>query len=195
LIGEDPALVKEMFDQDAEMTINMMEMLDEPDLNFEYDGVWIWGDIAYNKGMLFSPRAYRELLMPAHKRIFDFCHARGKPVVHHCDGKLVQVLPLLIEAGIDAIHPIEVKAGNDVLQIKRQYGERLTLIGGIDARLMVDRQAIEQEMREKMPVLKAGGRYIWYSDHSVPPDVSFSGYRHIMSLLDELGGYQATGSQ
>ena len=81
------------------------------------------GDIAYNKGMLFSPEMYRDLIMPLHKELLG---RLGDYVIYHTDGLLTGCLPLLLEAGIRGINPVEVKAGNDFFDIVDRYGERMS---------------------------------------------------------------------
>ena len=78
----------------------------------------------------------------------------------------------------------------DVFHLKRTYGDRLVLHGGINAVLWDDLEAIEAEMRAKIPVLKESGGYIFSSDHSIPSSVSLQGFRHIVRLAKELGSYE-----
>ena len=82
-----------------------------------------------------------------------------------------------------------VKAGMDPVAIKRKFGDKLVLHGGINAVLWDDREAIEAEMRRVMPKLKKNGGYIFSSDHSVPSSVSFENFKHIVALAKELGRY------
>ena len=72
-----------------------------------------------------SPAMYRALLFPAHKKLFDFAHGCGLPVVLHCDGYVEPLIPSLIEAGIDCLQPLEVKAGMDLLKLKKRFGDQI----------------------------------------------------------------------
>ena len=87
------------------------------------------------------------------------------------------------------LQPLEVKAGMDPVQVKRQFGDRLLLHGGINAVLWDDKEAIEAEMRRVVPALKEKGGYIFSSDHSVPDSVSLENFRYITDLAKELGSY------
>ncbi|OPX21760.1 MAG: hypothetical protein B1H02_07150 [Candidatus Latescibacteria bacterium 4484_107] len=97
---EDPDLIRDIFETHVTLMIRMCQML--MDRGIVFDGTWFNGDIAYNKGLLFSPNAYREALMPSHKRLFDFCNAHNMPVpvIYHTDGDVRDAIPFLIEAGI-----------------------------------------------------------------------------------------------
>lgn len=99
------------------------------------------------------------------------------------------LVPELVEIGLDGLNPMEVKAGMDPAALKGTYGERLLLHGGINAMLWDDLPAIEAEMRRLLPVMKAGGGYIFSSDHSIPSSVSLEGFRRIVALAKELGAY------
>jgi uroporphyrinogen decarboxylase len=79
----------------------------------------------------------------------------------------------------------------DTVALKREYGDRLAFMGGIDVRAMAhpDPRAIEEEIGSKFAVAKPGGGYIYHSDHSVPNDVSLEQYRRVLDLVREYGEY------
>lgn len=188
-MAEDPAFIRDIFETHTTLMIQMCQML--MDRGIVFDGAWLNGDIAYKNGMLFSPSVYREILMPSHKRLFDFFNAHDMPVIYHTDGDIREAIPLLLEAGVRCLQPLEAKAGMDVRRLKEEYGDRLAFMGNIDTRVMStgDRQLIEEEVRSKITVAKQGGGYIYHSDHSVPPSVSFESYRWMMGLVERYGRY------
>jgi len=89
------------------------------------------------------------------------------------------------------IQPLQAHSGLDVRTLKPRYGQHLTFWGNIDARKMSDTpEALEAEVRDKLAVAKEGGGYIYHSDHSVPPEVSFDRYQWLMNdLLVRYGSY------
>jgi len=157
----------------------------------EFDGAFMANDLGYRNGTFFSPAKFREVEWPAHKRLCDYLHERGLPVILHSCGNVSEFVPMLIEAGFSCLQPLEVKAGMDLVALKRQYGDRLSFMGGIDTRAMADPDpaAIEREIATKLPVAKAGGGYIYHSDHSIPSSVSFAQYCRVMELVAEHGRY------
>ena len=183
LMAEDPALVREMFAHNCRITLEMIDLLDS--LGMRMDGYWVWGDIAYTGGMFFSPSMYRELLMPVHSELFG---RLGKYFIYHTDGNMRTCLPLLVEAGIRGINPIEIKAGNDFFEISERYGDRIVLTGGMDVTILGTnvRTEIEREVRTKLQGTR-GKKYIFHSDHSIPPVMSLDSYRYLMGLVDEHG--------
>jgi len=117
---------------------------------------------------------YRELLQPGHARLFAFAHSLGCPVIVHSCGYVEPLVPGLIEAGMDCLQAMEVKAGMDLPTLYRRFGDRIAFFGGLDVRTLItnDRRTIDAEMDAKLlPVLRGGGSYIVHSDHSIPPDV------------------------
>jgi len=188
---DDPGWVMDMMDTVADLVIAAADAMLSRGLRF--DGAFLWNDMAYRNGTFFSPAAYRRLELPSQKRMCDFCHANGLPVILHTDGDVRELIPMLIEAGFDCLQPLEVKAGMDLVALKREYGDRLAFMGGIDVRAMAhpDPAVIEHEIRTKVPVAKQGGGYIYHSDHSVPDNVSFEQYARVMELVAEYGSYGA----
>ena len=82
------------------------------------------------------------------------------------------------------------KPAMDPLEIKKKYGDRLVLHGGINVVLWDDLETVSAEMRRLVPTLKQGGGYIFSSDHSVPSSVSLETFRGIVKLAKELGSYK-----
>ena len=77
---------------------------------------------------------------------------------------------MFIEDGLTCLQPVEVKAGMDLIELKKNFGQRLAFMGGIDVRAMADKNhsVIEDETRRKISFAKKGGGYIYHSDHSIP---------------------------
>lgn len=188
---DDPGWVKDMFMTDAQLCVDMAEEMMER--GFEFHAGWIFDDLGFKHKGFFSPAMYRELLMPAHKLICDCFNAHEIPMLLHSCGYVAEFIPLIIEAGFDCLQPLEVKAGNDLLELKKQYGDVLAFMGGIDVRMMAssDPNDIVREISTKLPVAKRGGGYIYHSDHSVPDNVSFQQYCRVMELVKEYGSYDS----
>ena len=186
----DPDWVKEMADTYAELQINLMEMLFEK--GGKPDGVWFYEDMGFKERPFMSPDMYRDLIFPAHKRTVDFVHSLGLPVIMHSCGFIEPLLPHVVESGIDCLQVLEVKAGMDPLRIQRNYGDRIVLCGGMDARNLVanDRDAIQRELEEKVPVLMQNSGYILHSDHSIPTGCEYETYRFFVDEGRRLGTYE-----
>jgi len=138
-----------------------------------------------------SPDMYRELILPGHQRTVGWAKERGLPVIMHSCGMVEPLLPHMIEAGIDCLQVIEVKAGMDLLKLYREYGERLSFMGGIDVRTLYsnDSALVNAELEAKVPIVKGNYGYVLHSDHSIPNTVSYDTYCYFVERGLGLGRY------
>lgn len=188
LMMDEPEVAKDVFETYTSLILALAQKV--LDMGIDFDGAWFYGDMGYRNSTLFSPACYEELLWPSHKRMCDFFNTKGKPVILHSCGKIESLIPKLIEAGFSAIQPLEAKCGQDVRALKELYGNKITFFGNIDIRKLSGTKAdIEEEISSKLPVAMKGGGYIYHSDHSVPPTVSWDNYRFAMEMLDKYGAY------
>jgi uroporphyrinogen-III decarboxylase len=153
-------------------------------------GLYVWGDVAYDHGMFFSPRYWRDVYKPQLKRLCDAAHRAGLKTIYHGCGNATAIFEDLIEAGVDAYNPLEAKAGLDVVDLKRRFGRRWAFNGNIDVRVLAtnDRQKVRREILTKLNAAKGGG-YILQSDHSVPDNVDPATYDYVIRLVREHGRY------
>ncbi len=187
---EDPGWVKEMIMTLAELNLIMMEFMIKN--GFSFDGAFFYNDMGYRNASLFSPDTYLKTHYQADKMAYGFCHSKNMKVLLHSCGNVKELIPMLIDAGLDCLQPLEVKAGMDLIELKEKYGDKLAFMGGIDTRLMndPDKTKIEQEIKTKIETAKKNGGYIYHSDHSIPNTVSFQDYSMVMELVKKYGVYE-----
>jgi uroporphyrinogen decarboxylase len=132
----------------------------------------------------------RRFLMPAYERWAAEIKAGGCPIIDmDSDGMIEELIPLWIEAGINCCDPIEVAAGNDIVEFRRLFGHRIAYRGGIDKRAIAKGgEAMRAEVMRVTPVLNDGG-YIPGCDHGVPPDISWPDVVEYARLLAHLTGW------
>ena len=153
-------------------------------------GLFIWGDVAYKNGMLFSPKIWKKIFFPVIKRICTELHKAGALLIYHGCGDSRAILDGLVKAGIDTYQPLEVKAGMDVLRLKEKYGNSISFMGNIDAQNVLT--GPKEEMRKNLlHKLKAaaGGGYIPSSDHSIHSGISIDNYDYFIKLIKKYGKY------
>ena len=152
------------------------------------DGMSFSEDLAYNKGLLCSPRQLGELFLPYWRELIDFLHSYDLPVTIHSDGNITEALPVIVEAGFDAINPVEAKAGCDALGIAEVYRDRMAIKGGLDVRVLEsgDRALIRRTVRGLVQGMKRlGVGYIFGSDHSVSANVAYRDYSYAVEVYRE----------
>ena len=159
------------------------------DAGYTFDEIHWPDDMGYKGTTFFSPALYRELVQPFHRRAVEWAHKKGIYARLHSCGDIRKLLPDIVATGIDALNPLEVKAGMDALRVKREYGDKLTLHGGVNAVLWDDRDRIVAEIERLVSALKEGGGYIFASDHSIPSSVSLENFRTIMECVKQCGSY------
>jgi uroporphyrinogen-III decarboxylase len=154
------------------------------------DGMVIWGDVAYTKGMFFSPDYWRSYFKPCVKAMIEVCHKHGLEVIYHGCGNVSSILDDYIEIGLDGYNPLEAKAGLDVVDLRKKLGHRLAFCGNMD--VITWANATKEELKKvvltKLNAAKGGG-YIFQSDHSVPSNVSGENYDYVVKLVREYGRY------
>lgn len=183
----EPEWIEDMVDTFSRVTVELQEILFAEEGT--PDGIWYYEDMGFKHKPFFSPNMYKELIQPGHKRTIGYAKSLNLPVVMHSCGYVEPLLPGMLEAGIDCLQVIEIKAGMDLLKLYKEYGDVLSFMGGIDVRTLYsnDRLEIDRELESKIPFVKAGFGYTLHSDHSIPRTVDYDTYRYFIDRGMELG--------
>lgn len=186
----DPDWFQDMCEVYTTMNINLLEILFEQE--GLPDGMWIWDDLGFKNKPFMSPAMYKDLLFPAHQRLFQWAHSKGLPVIMHSCGYVEPLVPALIEAGIDCLQPMEVKAGMDLVKLKKAFGDQIAFMGGMDARTLVsnDLAAVQAELETKLPAAMQNSGYVLQVDHSVPYQVDYDTYKFFVEKGLAMGTYK-----
>ena len=154
-------------------------------------GIAIFDDLAASWGPFVGAETYERVFLPSLRRMIKaYRDAGARFIMHHADGNVLPLLDMWIDAGIDAINPVEYRSGMDVVKIREQYGNRLALIGGLDNCGILPR-GDRSEVRDHVLHLLAAGRHGGYiiGPHSIGPDISIDTMLYVLDLLDEYGNY------
>jgi uroporphyrinogen decarboxylase len=138
-------------------------------------------DMAMKTGPLLSPRVYKQFVYPHLRRVVEFYKDHGvRYVAVDTDGNPEALIPMLMDAGVDIIWPLERAAGQDPVRLRKTYGRSLRLWGGVDKRVLAEGpEAIDTHLRAMVPLIEEGG-FIPTVDHTVPPDVSWENFKYYM---------------
>jgi uroporphyrinogen decarboxylase len=187
LFVDDPEFVREMVEfWTGFVSAVMVRVLDSGVL----DRIGINEDMAYKEKSMISPAMAREFLFPAWSRWCREARQAGVPLVDmDSDGKVNELIPIWIDAGINVCDPIEVAAGNDLNAFRAQFGRAMAFRQGVDKRCIAKGgRAIEDELDRIAPVVRDGG-FIPGCDHGVPHDISWENFIQYSRLLAELTGW------
>jgi uroporphyrinogen decarboxylase len=153
--------------------------------------LWICDDIAHAEGLFFSPDFYRRVLFPWFRKYGEVAARLNVPLIYHNDGRFWEVIPDLVDCGITALQPIEPKA-MDIVEVKRQWGQHLALIGNIDLGGALTRGTpaeVEAEVRARLRELAPGGGYCVGSSNSIATYVPLENYRALLEATRRWGAY------
>ena len=136
--------------------------------------VLLGNDYGSQTGLMLSRAQIAEFALPWTKLLVDQAHAHGLKVIHHSCGAIRDLIPDLIALGVDAIHPIQALAkGMDAAGLKREFGDRVSFCGGIDAQELLVHGTPDQ-MRAKVRELRRlfpTGLILSPSHEAILPDV------------------------
>ncbi|MHC4883444.1 MAG: uroporphyrinogen decarboxylase family protein [Planctomycetota bacterium] len=185
----NPEWIEEMVETYSQLNCDLMDILFEEE--GEPDGIWYYEDMGFKERPFMSPDMYKELIQPGHIKTCNHAHKRNLPVIMHSCGFIEPLLPGMVEAGIDCLQVIEIKAGMDLLKCKEEFGDRIAFCGGIDARKLVanDIEAIKEELETKIPEVMKGSGYILHSDHSIPDTCNYDTYKYFIEEGLKIGTY------
>jgi hypothetical protein len=155
-------LVEKVLDRYVEWSIPIAERLS----GLGFDFIWAADDIAHSQGPFFSPKTYREVILPRIRRVAERIR---KPWAYHSDGNLLPIIEEYLGLGMNAMHPFEPYS-MDVFEFKQNYGERVCIIGNVDINTLTlgSPQDVEYEVKEKIQRLGRGGGYCISSSNSIP---------------------------
>jgi len=189
-IAEDPEWVKALVEKVTDHLLAIgVEQIQR--MGLANTGIGIFDDIANNQGPLMGLKTYEKLFYPSlRKMVKAYKQAGAAKVFHHCDGYIENVLDLWVDAGIDAVHPLEARLGMDPLEIRRRYEGKLAIIGGLDNSIILPSGNYEEIRKHVLRVLDAGrGGGLVLAAHSIGPDISVTTYDYITELWKKYGRY------
>ncbi len=142
---------------------------------FDVDWLWTGDDVAGQQALIMSPALWRTMIKPHLKRVVDIGTGKKLPVAYHCCGALREIIPDLIEIGIQVLNPVQCNCpGMDPLDLKREFGTALTFMGGVDTQGVLPNGTAADVRRATEWLIEGmtsdGGGYILAASHTVPPE-------------------------
>jgi uroporphyrinogen decarboxylase len=179
---DDRPLVERLLDMYVEWT----EVVADHACGLGFDVFISTDDLAFKTAPFFSPRVFHELVLPRFRRV---ARRLTLPWVMHSDGNIVPFLDDVVSVGIAAVHPME-KGAVDIRAVKRDYGDRLCVLGNVDMNLLAIGTA-EEVVRETYELVRdvaPGGGYILTSGNSL------SSYCKVENVLAMSGAVRQWGN-
>ncbi|MFN8446079.1 MAG: uroporphyrinogen decarboxylase family protein [Caldilineaceae bacterium] len=181
---DDPGLIDTILGRYVDWTVSIVRHLRD----LGVDLVWTFDDMAYRSGSMFSPRVLREVILPHVRNVAHAIKGEGFPWILHSDGNVMPLLDDLLTLGFDALHPLEPGPMN-IDAVKRDYGDRLCLVGNIDLHytLTLGTPAeVEAEVKERIQNIGKGGGYMISSANSL---TSYCKVENVWAMVDAICKY------
>jgi len=159
--------------------------------------VMISDDLGSQQGLIFSPRTFRQTFKPRLKRLIEHIHSLAQVKVYmHSDGAVYDLIPDLIEIGVEGLNPVQYTArGMELERLKRQFGKDLGFFGGSLENESLSYSAPDDVRRivaETIKVLAPGGGFLFASIHNITPEVPPENILALFETARQYGGYRAS---
>jgi uroporphyrinogen decarboxylase len=192
-LAGDPALARRVMERILEVKIAYWSRV-LPLVEGSVDVVGEADDLGGQERTLFSPATYRDLVKPLHRELFDFLHAHtdAKVFFHTC-GAVRELIPDLIQIGVDVLNPVQVSAaGMDTAELKREFGRELVFWGGgVDTQRVLGAgtpDEVRAEVLRRIGDLAPGGGFVFAAVHNVQPNVPPENVLAMRAALAEVQG-------
>ena len=158
--------------------------------------IHIADDWGMQDGLLMSPAQFKEFIYPAMKKLYKNWHSYGLYVIKHSDGDLNQIMDLLVDTGIDCLHSIDPMANMSLKKIKKEYGQRICIMGNVNCAgnlVHGTEEDVIDEVKRCISTAAPGGGYILSSSNSIPKSVKPENYIAMIKAVKEFGQYEVRG--
>jgi uroporphyrinogen decarboxylase len=193
-IAGNPRLIAALGDRLAAWHVAALDRL-LPAVEGLVDVIACGDDLGLQRGLQIAVEDYRRLVKPYHARIYRHIreHSSARLFLHSC-GAIADLLPDLIEAGVQIINPVQISArGMEPERLKREFGRDLTFWGGgCDTQQVLPRgtpDEIRAEVRRNMQAFKPGGGFVFTQVHNILANVPPENIRVLYDTAHEAGSY------
>jgi uroporphyrinogen decarboxylase len=191
---ERPEVLETIIDRTLQFWLDWFRLfLDE--VGDVIDVIMIGDDLAGQSGPLFSPKIYRQIVKPRHKRLAQYIKSRTQARLwYHSCGSVVEFIPDLLDNGIDILNPVQISAKEMVPEdLKTWFGHRLSFWGGgVDSQHVLPRgtpEQVRENVRLNLTAFKPGGGYVFNGVHNIQADVPPENILAMYDAAHEFGSY------
>ena len=190
----NPDFIATLLDKIVEANIKRLEKI-LPAVNGYVQIVQVGDDLGMQNGPQISPRLYRSLIKPRHKKLYQYIktHIDAYLFIHTC-GSVYDFIPDLIETGIDILNPVQVSAKNmDTSKLKEEFGDKITFWGGgCDTQRVLPfgtPRDVEKEVKRRIEDLAPGGGFVFTQVHNIQAGVPPENIMAMYNAVKKYGKY------
>jgi uroporphyrinogen decarboxylase len=184
---EQPTLVRKLLDLTTEWVVQVAQKA----IDIGADMIIDLADIAWTNGPFVRPEIIEEFFVPCLQRVVNAVKKRRAYMFYHSHGNIWSVLDMLIDTGIDVIHPLDPDAGMDIAIVKKTFGTKVVVAGNISTNLMSERAVdeIEKITEKTIADTYTGGGHILMASSSILSSVKPENYCAMIKTAHALGRY------
>jgi uroporphyrinogen decarboxylase len=185
---ENPNIIRELVKISVEYNCQLAEYA----LSKGADIIASGDDYAFNSGCFFSPQFFKEYIVEGLAKVIRTVHENGGYFIKHTDGNINRIFESILSTGIDAINPIEPKAGMDLEFIKKKFGGNICIMGNVDCGNLLTfgtEAEVIQETKACIDIAAPGGGYILSSSNSIHSSVKPENFLAMIKTVEKYGYY------
>ncbi len=185
---DDPPFLQDLVEIAVDFAVKGINRMAEAGV----DAMILSDDYGASAQGLLRPQQFKAIYKPGLKKITDCIKANHLPVFLHCCGRVYDYLDDMVQIGVEAYHPLQRTAGMDLARVKKQYGDRLCLVGNIDSSRTLPfgtPEQVEAETLEALRIAAPGFGYILASDHSLHDGIPVKNILRMFNVARKHGVY------
>ena len=184
---DDPELMHDIINTISDTSFRVIKKISDL---IEIDCLYVHEDMAGKGGPMIGPDLVKEFISPYYRRIWDMVNSRGtKLFAQDSDGDMNPVLQVFADAGVNIFYPCEPAAGMDIVEIRKKYGKKFAMLGGIDKHVLrKSKDDIRRELEYKLQDSMRGGGMCFSLDHRITNGTPLENYRYYVKTAQEMLG-------
>jgi uroporphyrinogen decarboxylase len=176
---EEPSFVEDLLDRIVAHNLSIMRALS----HLPWDGVWIGDDWGQQRGLIMGRPMWRRFILPRAKQMYDYARSQGWTVIIHSCGGIVELLPYLIEAGVQVLNPFQPEV-MDLVAVRREYGRDLSFLGGMSVQRTLPfgtPDQVREQSRRLLDQMGVEGGFVFAPSHMLTDDVPVA---NVLAMLE-----------
>jgi len=187
-VAAHPDFYDELVGRLADHQMEIVERL----LALPVDGIMFSDDWGYQQGVLIGAERWRQILKPRLAKLYARAHEAGRYVLSHCCGSIEEIMPDVIEIGLDVYESVQPEArNNSPYELKQKYGDRITFWGGLGSQSTIPfgtPEEIRAEVARLCREMGRGGGYILAPAKAIQPETPIENAAAVVEAFLEQAG-------
>jgi uroporphyrinogen decarboxylase len=184
---QDPVFVSRAVQAYVNRSIVYMDKM----IDAGVDAIMTTDDYCDNRGPIMGKNLFQKFILPGIRRQADYLHSRGVYFIKHTDGYMWDILDELVHAGIDGWHGIQRNIGMDMQELKKRFGNRICLFGGVNCETLIEGtpSQVRAEVQSAIHLSARGGGLVLTTSNVIAPGSRLENYLELRKAVRDYGKY------